>query len=350
MPACGEYALNATPDHVLHLRLGDVPVTVRTDCAELHSLLGRYFEQFAVSSPSDEGRLVCAFLGSLDIDDARLVDVPRRGGRPSKEAYYDTHQGRVIVKKRTGMVIVSDGPTRIVVGDVIANANQVINAVEQVFIEEYVDRNYWLLHAAAVAHSQDLGVLIASPSGVGKSSAALASVGVGFKFMSNDRVLVALTDVGAHLVGVPKKPRINPGTALALPILHELLSHAERERCAEMTTDALWNLESKLDVDVEKVFGTGTTLLEADLRLVFLLAWNPHGGETVFHELGDDEAVAQLMQHLVPEGPYRAVSHPLPDESTVRAALRRSRCYRVTGGVRLERFASFAAAAAGSLR
>lgn len=342
MLAPGDVSPTSIPDMVLHLRLHDVPVTVRTDSPQLHSILARYFEQFVAPSDSDDGRLVCALQGRADIDTSQLRDMPRRAGKPPKESYYDTDHGRVIVKKRTGMVIFSDGPMRVIVGDVVANANQVINAVEQVYMEEHVDRDYCLLHAAAVARSPEVGVLIASPSGVGKSSAALASVAAGLKFMSNDRVLVTLTHDGARLVGVPKKPRINPGTALALPPLRTLLSPAEHEHYSHMAPEELWNVESKLDVDVEKVYGPGTLLLEAELRLAFLLEWSPAGGAPVFDDLAQDDAVAKMAQHLVPEGPYRPNARPVPGAETIRAMLRRTRCIRVAGGVNLAAFAAFA--------
>jgi HprK-related kinase B len=337
----GETPIPATAGLVLHLTLRDVPVTVRTDSPQLHDILSSYFAQFIAPASDDEGRLVCALQGQPDIDASRLRDLPRRGGKPPKESYYDTERGRVIVKKQTGMVIYSDGPTRIIVGDVLSHSNQVINAVEQVYMEEHIDRDFFLLHAAAVARSPQSGILIASPSGGGKSSAALAAVGAGLKFMSNDRVLVTVTQDGARLVGVPKKPRINPGTALALPQLRSLLAPEERDRYERMDPNELWDIESKLDVDVERVYGPGTLLLEAEMRLVFLLAWSPRSSDPVFTELGVDDAVVQMAQHLVSEGPYRPDVRPVPGEQTIRAILRRTRCLKVTGGVNLPAFASF---------
>lgn len=330
------------PGLVLHLKLRDVPVTVRTDSAELLTLLRQYFDGFITPEPEGQGRLVCALKGTADIDAARLRDLPRRSGKPAKESYYDTPNGRVVVKKRTGMVIYSDGETRVITGDVVANVNQVINAVQQVYMEEHMDRDYFLLHAAAVASPEGSGVLIASPSGLGKSSAALATMDRGFRFMSNDRVLVTLTPSSAYLVGVPKKPRINPGTVLALPSLRSLLSAEELETYSHMGRKELWKLESKLDADVEHLFGSGSLVLEAPLGFLFLLAWSPDNGEPQFHEATEDEALGRLSEQLVPEGPYRQQPQPVPGTDTLRSLLAHARTYIVTGGVNLEAFAAFA--------
>jgi len=331
------------PGLVLHLKLRDVPVTVRTDSAELLTLLRQYFDGFITPEPEGEGRLVCALKETADIDAARLRDLPRRSGKPAKESYYDTPNGRVVVKKRTGMVIYSDRETRVITGDVVANVNQVINAVQQVYMEEHLDRDFFLLHAAAVASPEGTGVLIASPSGLGKSSAALATMDCGCRFMSNDRVLVTLTPTSAYLVGVPKKPRINPGTVLALPSLRSLLSAEDLDAYSRMDRAELWNLESKLDADVEQLYGSGSLVLEAPLRLVFLLAWTPNStAEPRFQEATEEEAVERLSQQLVPEGPYRQKPQPLPGKDTLRAMLRHVRTYVVTGGVNLGAFASFA--------
>ena len=196
---------------------------------------------------------------------------------------------------------------------------------------------------AAVASPEGTGVLIASPSGLGKSSAALATMDCGCRFMSNDRVLVTLTPTSAYLVGVPKKPRINPGTVLALPSLRSLLSAEDLDAYSRMDRAELWNLESKLDADVEQLYGSGSLVLEAPLRLVFLLAWTPNStAEPRFQEATEEEAVERLSQQLVPEGPYRQKPQPLPGKDTLRAMLRHVRTYVVTGGVNLGAFASFA--------
>ncbi len=330
----------------LHLLLRDVPVTVRTDSPQLLEVIKEYFAPFIVQASSEEGRLVCVLQGTADVDTARLQDLPGRRGKPPKESYYDTPNGRVVVKKRTGMVIYSDGPTRIVMGDAVAHVNQVINAIQQVYMEEHVDRDYFLLHAAAVASVHGDGVLIASPSGVGKSSAALATMDRGFKFMSNDRVLVQLAGTGARLVGVPKKPRINPGTVLALPSLHHLIPEPQRNEYAQMEPDDLWRLESKLDVDVESVYGRNALMLEAPLKYAFLLEWAPGAGSPRIVRASLAEGVERLEKQLVNEGPYRPSPPPIPPTDVLAAMLSDSNVFLVKGGVDLAAFAAFAAEAA----
>ncbi len=331
-------SLRAFP-HELCLRLRDVSIRVKTDCPPLAQRLSTYFHSYLHQMPDERPYTVYACLDEAHIDASLLRDVPRTGGKPSKESYYDTPAGRVVVKKRTGLVVFSTPAARYVIGDVLAHFNQVVNAIEQIYIEHYHDAGLVLLHSAAVADTNGRGVLISSASGVGKSSAALATLEKGFHFLSNDRVLLNTVADHTRIVGIPKKPRINPGTALALPSLHRLLSEDERTGYLAMDRSSLWRLESKLDVDVDAVYGKGTTILDARLALIFVLEWSPFDGPPRFEQLDTEAAATKLAEHVLRAGPYKPTLVDIPGRTDLVAITRHARSFRVVGGVDLPGFA-----------
>jgi HprK-related kinase B len=65
--------------------------------------------------------------------------------------------------------------------------------------------------------------VLAGMPATGKSTAAVHLVEAGFRFLSNDRVLVRPGPAGVDALGYPKQPRVNPGTLLHHPRLVGLL-------------------------------------------------------------------------------------------------------------------------------
>ena len=60
------------------------------------------------------------------------------------------------------------------------------------------------------------GIGIAARAGAGKSTLALHLLSSGLSFVSNDRLLIKAGASGPELAGIPKMPRVNPGTLLNL--------------------------------------------------------------------------------------------------------------------------------------
>ena len=87
-----------------------------------------------------------------------------------------------------------------------------------------------MLHASGVVRTgSDEASIFLGNSGSGKSSLALQLIERGgFDYLSNDRVLLKVDRDRVHIVGLPKKPRVNPGTLLASPSLASLLSARKR--------------------------------------------------------------------------------------------------------------------------
>src|SRR5262249_30099057 len=207
----------------------------------------------------------------------RLRDVGRGGtGRAPKEAFYDTPSGRVVLKRRTGVAIYVAEPDHFIVGNLVRHVNQAGNAGIMIFAKAMIRRGYVMLHASAVLGPSG-GVGFAAGSGAGKSTMALALVEQGYRFITNDRLLVRAVSGRAEMAGVPKLPRINPGTIVKLPGLKDMVPPGVREQYKRLAPSALWALEEKRDVDVDVLFGPGTRQLSGVLRVLYFLRWDPDG-------------------------------------------------------------------------
>jgi HprK-related kinase B len=264
------------PDHALGLMIGGVPIALYTNAPRIAERLGDYFAPYATAQVPDNAPAVHLIQGEPVFDPARLRDVPRRLREQGvKEAFYDAAGFRVVVKRRTGVTIYIAEPGHYVAGDLVRNFNQAVNLVMTVYAKEMLRRGYIMLHASAIVGAFD-GVAFASASGFGKSTVALALVERHQHLVTNDRLFVRSTDAGTvEMAGVPKKPRVNPGTLLRIQSLSPLVTEEERTRYTAMPPETLWALESKHDVDVDALYGPGTTRLSGVLRAIFLLRWSP---------------------------------------------------------------------------
>jgi len=182
------------------------------------------------------------------------------------------------------------------------------------------------------------GVIVSSPSGAGKSTVALALLERGFRFLSNDRVLIEAKGDSVDMVGVPKKPRVNPGTILALSSLHYLLSPQELKLYSSLDEEELWYLEHKFDVDVDGIYGPGTFVLRGRLEALYLLNWSRWGEEVRVEPLVSSEGLSLLRPQVLSSNLYRReIKSPREVESELSRLCERVRMYRVEGGVDAEK-------------
>lgn len=312
-------------DGTLEVELPGFRVRLRSRDAGLLEELGRYYREFP--APGDGGVDEAASV-AVDVE-IRLAereppevelpfrpwDIDRPPGR-RKNSFVDLPGGRMVRKERTGMHFVQAGPVAAVVGPCREHRNQIVNFLNRLYMGRQVEQSALPCHAGAAA-LDGRGVVLAGDSGVGKSTLTLRTVGGGADFVSNDRVLAMGGGNGAgRMRGVPKLPRVNPGTLLGDPALRDLLGEERRRELAGMPTEELWGLEEKYDVPIGDVFGPDRIRHGAPFSALVILGWNageeaPPRFEPV--DLGDRPEALEVVrkdpgvfypgprEHLTPE-------------------------------------------------
>ncbi len=260
------------PQMELSLRLADLVLRVRTNSGPLYTELVRYFQPFLETTTQADVEILALQSPALELDVPFRIKPPEPGKTKIKEEWFDTEDGRIVRKRITGMVFLFGAGHHLAIGDCEANPNQVINFVNNRFLEYRLQRGGLLAHAAAVILG-DRGLALAGFSGMGKSTLALHLVTDGATFVSNDRLVIARSNGTLQAFGVAKHPRINPGTILANPKLQVLLSEEERQRFAALPADALWSLEAKYDAPIHELFGPERFRLTTPLHGLAILNW-----------------------------------------------------------------------------
>lgn len=263
--------------HSLFLKMGDCVIEVRTSREGLRDELVRYFDEFLCPAAEPDILVTAHEAPASDLGARYTVKEPDPGKTKIKEEWADVEGGRIVHKRLTGMAFVFGGGDNVAVGPCMDNPNQVINFVNNRFIERMLDGGGLLGHAAGVA-LDGRGLAMAGFSGMGKSTLALHCMSRGADFVSNDRIMVRGNDGAAPVMyGVAKHPRINPGTALANPDLAGIVAPAERERFLALPQAELWDLEHKYDAVVADCFGPGRFHLKAPMTGLVLLNWRRDG-------------------------------------------------------------------------
>ncbi len=267
----------------LGLRLADLDVIVRSNDQAHIDELRAYFGAFVVDDPAADAIEIFALQGDEpELGDLELTVRPPEPGKTSiKEAYADLEDGRIIRKLKTGVLFLTGGGVHLAVGPCRKHPNQIVNFVNNRFIEVRMREGSLLCHAAAVAKG-DRGLILAGFSGMGKSTLALHMMEEGLDYVSNDRLLIQRQpeDPAGELrsCGVPKLPRINPGTALSIPRLRPIVPQELQVRYDALPVGELWAIEEKYDVDVDAAYGEGKIRLRAPVQTLMILNWKRDAG------------------------------------------------------------------------
>lgn len=290
-----------TPSSEVRLALGGVTFVLRSNSRELTAEVERYFACFEDPSGTPSRREVTLDAyqrAALDPQDPPLrglglTDWPREPGKTHrKEEFANLDRGRLVRKVRTGMVFVVGKNVRVAVGPCLDHLNQIVNFLNFQYLNDALQRGHHLCHAAGVVVGHR-SVAIAATSGGGKSTLALHLMARGAAFSSNDRVLVRPAEeaddlpsgsprgLGERTViqrGVPKLPRINPGTILHNPRLLPLLPARRQNELRDRSRADLWQLEEKYDAPLE-LFENDRWVAEASLDGFVVLTWRHDSSE-----------------------------------------------------------------------
>jgi len=284
--------------HSLCLRLEELTLRVRSNSGLVIDDLRGYFAPFLVpeTAPADLDFLLLD--GPVETPPVELATRPHLPGkRPDKERAADLPGadggGRLVRKQATGMLFAFGGGWNIALGPCAQNRNQLVNFLCTRYMERRVAQGWVLGHAAGVVPGAGgaRALALCGFAGMGKSTLALHLVARGYDFLSNDRVLVeprsASAPVSAPVLhGIPKHPRLNPGTALGnpelAPLLARALPEASRRAYSSLPETALYAVEDKYDAIIDSCFtaagaGGSRFRLAAPLAGLVVLNWK-HGG------------------------------------------------------------------------
>ncbi|MCA8917497.1 MAG: HprK-related kinase B [Planctomycetes bacterium] len=326
------------PKFQLGLQVDAWRVRVDSNSEELITHLKRYFQPFVKEISNPDTHVVAIECDEPDwgID---YTDWEREGGKVGrKDAFADIKGGRAIWKVRTGMQFLLGETTRLAAGRCLKNDNQVINFIITQYITWLLEHDYALCHAAGVEwHGK--GLMFAGFSGGGKSTLSLHLMSKGAKYTSGDRVLIKAHDGKVRMCGVPKLPRINPGTALNNPDLAKIVPETRKAELAKLSRDELWKLEEKYDVFIDECFGDGRFAMSADVDALFVLNWHRNSTDpTELHQVNLFEREDLLAAVMKSPGPFwmpvdgqAPAKKPAVDPEWYYPHVKQMRVYEVTG-------------------
>jgi HprK-related kinase B len=341
--------------HELRLEFAGCLMGVLSNSEALLASLREYFGDLV--QPSDRRAadvLIRAFEAPPPDFGYAFRDWPREAGKAGrKEQFFDLTDGRVVSKVRTRMQFLIGRTDLVAVGPCLANSNQVINFINSQCVSLRLHEGWSLCHASGIARPGPMGgrgIGIAARAGAGKSTLALHLMSSGLCFVSNDRLLIKATAHGAEMAGIPKMPRVNPGTLLNNPDLHGILPADRQRQLARLPREQLWNLEEKYDVLVDRVYGKGRTSYRASLAGLLILNWSWADSSAATRFEPVDLATRADLLDLVMKSPgvFHRDAAGQGAEATARTdparyleAVRHTRVWEATGCPRFELGVSF---------
>lgn len=327
-------------DHTIYLKFDACRIRVDANEKDIIDELGGYFEPFVVSetrfdiSITVHQGLPPAF--SVDFD----IKTPDPGKTKIKEEFAVITGGRIVRKRLTGMVFIFGEGDHLAVGPCLDNMNQVINFINNRYIEWKLCSGCLLGHAAGVIRN-GRGLALAGFSGAGKSTLALHLMSHDSGFISNDRLMIEKKGTRIFMHGVGKLPRINPGTALNNPDLKNVMSSTDRERFSRLSPEELWDIEHKYDVHIEDCFGPDRFILSAPMDGLVILNWKQTDEETTVKRVDLNERRDLLPAFMKSTGlfflPDRHCRMPEPTEDNYIDFLSGSRVIEFSGGVNFDK-------------
>jgi HprK-related kinase B len=275
----------------LSLRFLDVPIRVLTNDAGVWTALCRYHAPYVTTEDLSPAVVVMLIQGDVRVE-GEFRDIARRPGKQAREAVREVEGGRLILKRKTGVVMGLWPRSAVACGDLRTHLSQAIDLINACYAKIHLERGYRLLHAAAVSRG-GRGAVLTGGRDAGKTTAALHLVEAGFRFLSSNRLLARPGPAGADALGYPKQPRVNPGTLLHHPRLVSLLEPKERQALSALPARELWQLKRQRDVDVDAVYAPGTVCLQSRLELLVLLSWTLDGAGFQVRRLEAEDALAR---------------------------------------------------------
>ncbi|MCG7982843.1 MAG: HprK-related kinase B [Candidatus Thiodiazotropha lotti] len=335
-----EQTLCETP---LYLNLGGFSVAIKSNSRQLLTRLADYFSYLPQRLAEDALEIVAIESDVLETG-IQFTDWKREPGKTGrKDAYLELQDGRMILKVRTGMLFLQSRDHCVAAGPCLTYDNQLVNFINSQIMNWLQNRHWLICHAAALMLGKN-AVAVAGFSGGGKSTLMLHLMEhPESRFLTNDRLFLRESDAVVEAVGIPKLPRINPGTVVNNPRLQALIDEPRRSELLAMPKQALWELEEKFDVNVEQFYGKGRidTSTAVPLAGLIILNWHRDSDQPVSMSQvsisGREELLKAVMKSPGPfyqdqSGRFLQDEAPLATEPYL-ALLDRIPVYEVCGGL-----------------
>jgi HprK-related kinase B len=142
-------------------------------------------------------------------------------------------------------------------------------------------------------------------------------------------------------VGIPKLPRINPGTIVHNPRLQPLIDAEERARLLTLPQQELWDIEDKYDVQVGDLYGPGKITERAPMSAFLVLNWQRGSSAPLQLDRVDLEQRRDLLGAIMKspgpfyqyaDGHFHQDTTPF-DETAYLTAMQGVAVYEAAGGV-----------------
>ena len=333
----------------LCLQLAGYRLSIRSNSTLFMERMQSYFAHVLVPSCDEVQAEVIAVDADVINAGVAFVDWKREPGKTGrKDAIYDFTGGRLVQKVRTGMLFLQSSDVLIAAGHCVEYDNQVINFINSQFLNWLQNDGYLLCHAAALSRNGH-GLAIAGLSGGGKSTLMLNLLeDEATTYVSNDRLLVRRQGEATHAVGIPKLPRINPGTIVNNPRLFPLIDEESRAKLLQMQPQELWKLEQKYDADISELYGAGRIQHETELEKFLVLNWQHDTDKQLQVARVDLSQRLDLLSAIMkPSGPFFMNTEQLfntddamPKAAAYLAELEDVQIYEASGKVDFERLGS----------
>ena len=329
-------------DENLDLHLAGYTMRIRSNQKPVLEKLAAYFSHVEQGSTEPDIEIHAIQRDVITDSSLEFTDWAREPGKTGrKDAYFDIPNARVVHKVRTGMLFLQSASTRIAAGPCLQNDNQVINFINSQYMD-WLQHNGWLICHASGMEVNGHAIGMAGLSGGGKSTLMLNLMeDNSVNYVTNDRLFIRTDDSGVTARGIPKLPRINPGTIVFNERLHGLISQQRRDELLQLPKQELWHLEEKYDVHIEQVYGPGRVTTEAELEAFVILNWQHDTTEKTAVIAVDinqrRELLAALMKSPGPfyqhtDGSFHSDTAEF-DEQSYLDALQGVTIYEVTGKV-----------------
>ena len=252
------------------LQFNEQCYTIKSNDPALITALKSYFKEWLSDNTKQATATITAWqceTPDFDLDYTEYRETPEKR---IKEAFAEIDNFRIVKKIKTGVHFAIGDNEWMAFGPLTTYPNQLINFVNAIFMEVNLHGNAFLFHAAGVAKNNE-GIVIAAQSGKGKSTTSLFLVNAGLDFISNDRVILQKENKDFTMIGVPKHPRVNPGTLLNNAQISHLLK--EPERFEGKSEEEIWNWEEKYDVVIPDIYGKEKFKLSAKAKAFLIIDW-----------------------------------------------------------------------------